>query len=45
MIQRYAELSLETHMHPKNTKFVMQSMLHEADCPDELCCPAEALAR
>jgi tRNA-dihydrouridine synthase len=45
VIRRYAELSLETHMHPKNTKFVIQSMLHEADCPDELRFPAEALAR
>ena len=38
-------LSLETHMHPKNTKFVMQSMLHESDCPELLRCQAEALAR
>ena len=29
VIERYAELSLDTHMHPKNTKFVIQAMLHE----------------
>ena len=41
----HAHLSLETHMHPKNTKFVIQSMLHESDCPELLRCQAEALAR
>ena len=33
VIEKYVALSVETHMHPKNTKFVVQAMLHEADCP------------